>query len=147
MTNTRVPEVPRDTAGPKPPLTPGLERGAAVRAVPRFRTVTPTPLELWHVCHNNTYQDIGGHLATSTRLKNWDVRDMVAMFHVTGTLVYVDQGGVSIHGEDVFSKLDKVRRCYEAIRHVATFSTRFVPQLARSDMPNGLLYNLCMPNM
>ncbi|WQF81874.1 Putative rmlC-like jelly roll protein [Colletotrichum destructivum] len=47
--------------------------------------------------------------------KSEHVKDMVAMFHVTGILIYADSDGVSVYGEDVFSRLDEARRHYEAI--------------------------------
>jgi quercetin dioxygenase-like cupin family protein len=43
------------------------------------------------------------------------VAEMITMFHVTGSLVYVDPDGRATGYEDVFTKLDLARRHYAAV--------------------------------
>ncbi|KAF4442769.1 cupin 2 domain-containing [Fusarium acutatum] len=55
-----------------------------------------------------------------------DVKEMVTMFHVTGAYIYVDADGNPVGVEDVFSKLDKARKHYEAIGLGASFADQFM---------------------
>ncbi|KAG7410806.1 hypothetical protein LZL87_002696 [Fusarium oxysporum] len=55
-----------------------------------------------------------------------DVKEMVTMFHVTGAYIYVDPDGNPVGVEDVFSKLDKARKHYEAVGLGASFADQFV---------------------
>merc|ERR1711997_1436571 len=48
---------------------------------------------------------------THTLLVDEDCDEMIAMFHVTGSLLYVDQDGDDVIGfDDVFSKLEKAKK-------------------------------------
>ncbi|KAF7563219.1 hypothetical protein G7046_g910 [Stylonectria norvegica] len=51
-----------------------------------------------------------------------DVKEMVTLFHVTGAYIYVDPDGNTVGIEDVFSKLDKARKHYEAVGLGASFA-------------------------
>ncbi len=55
-----------------------------------------------------------------------DVEEMVTLFHVTGGYTYVDPYGKALGYEDVFTKLDNVRRHYERIGLGADYADRFV---------------------
>ncbi|RSL72933.1 hypothetical protein CEP53_000963 [Fusarium sp. AF-6] len=55
-----------------------------------------------------------------------DVKEMVTLFHVTGAYIYVDPDGNPVGVEDVFSKLDKARKHYEAVGLGASFADQFV---------------------
>ena len=51
---------------------------------------------------------------THTLLVDEDCDEMIAMFHVTGSLLYVDQDGDDVIGfDDVFSKLEKAKKWYK----------------------------------
>jgi 2,4'-dihydroxyacetophenone dioxygenase len=53
------------------------------------------------------------------------VDEMVTLFHVTGSLVYVDPDGRATGYEDVFTKLDLARRHYEEVGLGAAFADTF----------------------
>lgn len=55
-----------------------------------------------------------------------DVAEMATLFHVTGGYTYVDPYGRALGYEDVFTKLDNVRRHYERIGLGADYAARFV---------------------
>ncbi|RSM19514.1 hypothetical protein CDV31_001674 [Fusarium ambrosium] len=55
-----------------------------------------------------------------------DVKEMMTLFHVTGAYIYVDPDGNPVGVEDVFSKLDKARKHYEAVGLGASFADQFV---------------------
>lgn len=44
-----------------------------------------------------------------------DVEDMITLFHVTGGYVYVDPYGVAEGYEDVFTKIDAVKRHHQSV--------------------------------
>jgi hypothetical protein len=43
-----------------------------------------------------------------------DCTEMVTLFQVTGALIYVDQDGAAMGYEDVFTRLEKTRRHFDA---------------------------------
>ena len=55
-----------------------------------------------------------------------DVTEMATLFHVTGGYTYVDRYGKALGYEDVFTKLENVRKHYEAIGLGADYANRFV---------------------
>jgi 2,4'-dihydroxyacetophenone dioxygenase len=55
-----------------------------------------------------------------------DVNEMVTLFHVGGGYTYVDPYGKVLGYEDVFTKLENVRRHYEQIGLGAKYADRFV---------------------
>jgi 2,4'-dihydroxyacetophenone dioxygenase len=44
-----------------------------------------------------------------------DVSEMITLFHVTGTYVYVERDGAPVGIEDVFTKLAGARKHYDKI--------------------------------
>jgi 2,4'-dihydroxyacetophenone dioxygenase len=54
------------------------------------------------------------------------VEEMATLFHVTGGYTYVDPYGKALGYEDVFTKLENVRRHYERIGLGADYANRFV---------------------
>ena len=63
---------------------------------------------------------------THTLVVPEDVQEMATLFHVTGGYTYVDPYGKALGYEDVFTKLENVRRHYERIGLGADYSNRFV---------------------
>ena len=55
-----------------------------------------------------------------------DVDEMVALFHVTGSYLYVDPDGTPLGYEDVFTKLEMARRHYDQIGLGADYADRFI---------------------
>lgn len=55
-----------------------------------------------------------------------DVTEMATLFHVTGGYTYVDPYGAALGYEDVFTKLENVRRHYERIGLGADYANRLV---------------------
>lgn len=54
------------------------------------------------------------------------VEEMVTLFHVTGAYIYVDPEGSPVGIEDVFSKLESVRKHYEKVGLGADFADQFI---------------------
>ncbi|RKR07290.1 quercetin dioxygenase-like cupin family protein [Kushneria sinocarnis] len=54
------------------------------------------------------------------------VEEMITLFHVTGGYTYVDPYGKALDYEDVFTKLDNVRRHYEQIGLGASYAEKFI---------------------
>lgn len=50
---------------------------------------------------------------THTLVVDEDCEEMITMFHVTGTLLYVGEGDEIIGFDDVFSKLEKAKKWYK----------------------------------
>ena len=63
---------------------------------------------------------------THTLVVPEDVREMATLFHVTGGYTYVDPYGKALGYEDVFTKLENVRRHYEHIGLGADYANRLV---------------------
>ncbi|WP_141015586.1 2,4'-dihydroxyacetophenone dioxygenase family protein [Nocardioides sambongensis] len=55
-----------------------------------------------------------------------DVDEMITLFHVTGTYVYVDPDGNAVGYEDVFTKLEAARRHYQQVGLGADYVERYV---------------------
>ncbi len=55
-----------------------------------------------------------------------DVDEMATLFHVTGGYTYVDPYGAATGYEDVFTKLENVRRHYERLGLGADYANRLV---------------------
>jgi hypothetical protein len=56
-----------------------------------------------------------------------DCEEMVALFHVTGSLLYVDEETNELIGyDDVFTKLEKARRWYEECGLGAEYADQFI---------------------
>jgi 2,4'-dihydroxyacetophenone dioxygenase len=85
----------------------------------------------WHYLEHDWYAERGGYAfeppgETHTLEVPADVEEMITLFHVTGTYVYVDPDGNAEGIEDVFTKLDAARTHYEAIGLGAGYADQFV---------------------
>lgn len=85
----------------------------------------------WHYLEHDWWAEQGS-LAfeppgeTHTLVVPQDVEEMVTLFHVSGTYVYVDPDGQATGYEDVFTKLEAARRHYDAIGLGAGWADQFV---------------------
>lgn len=85
----------------------------------------------WHYLEHDWVAEAGAYAyepagETHTLVVPDDVAEMVTLFHVTGSLVYVDPQGQALGYEDVFTKLELARRHYESIGLGADYYKRFV---------------------
>ncbi len=85
----------------------------------------------WHYLEHDWIATEGSYAfeppgETHTLVIPEDVPEMVTLFHVTGGYVYVDPQGVALGYEDVFTKLEKARKHFEAIGKGADFLSRYV---------------------
>lgn len=55
-----------------------------------------------------------------------DCDEMITLFHVSGCLCYVDEHGNSAGFEDVFDKIDKCRRHFDAVGLGADYVEQFI---------------------
>ncbi|MEU6602826.1 2,4'-dihydroxyacetophenone dioxygenase family protein [Streptomyces flaveolus] len=55
-----------------------------------------------------------------------DVTEMAALFHATGSYLYVDENGNPTGVEDVFTKLEKAREHYERVGLGASYVEQFI---------------------
>ena len=56
-----------------------------------------------------------------------DCEEMVAMFHVTGALIYVDADSGNVTGyDDVFTKLEKAREWYRKCGLGEDYAEKFI---------------------
>jgi 2,4'-dihydroxyacetophenone dioxygenase len=55
-----------------------------------------------------------------------DVTEMVTLFHITGGYTYVDPDGLALGYEDVFTKLENVRRHHDTLGLAAEYTQRIV---------------------
>ncbi|CUU60032.1 ChrR Cupin-like domain-containing protein [Parafrankia irregularis] len=74
----------------------------------------------WHYLEHDWVATAGGYAfeppgETHTLVVPEDVDEMVTLFHVSGSYVYVDPDGSAVGYEDVFTKLETARRHYDAI--------------------------------
>lgn len=74
----------------------------------------------WHYLEHDWVAEAGGYAfepagETHTLVVPEDVAEMITWFHVTGGYTYVDPLGVAQGYEDVFTKIEAVRRHYAAI--------------------------------
>ena len=64
---------------------------------------------------------------THTLIVDEDCDEMVAMFHVTGALIYVDPDSGEVTGyDDVFTKLEKAREWYEQCGLGRDYADQFI---------------------
>ena len=64
---------------------------------------------------------------THTLQVDADCEEMIALFHVTGALLYVDPAtGNTIGYDDVFTKLEKARAWYEKCGLGASYAEQFI---------------------
>jgi quercetin dioxygenase-like cupin family protein len=79
----------------------------------------------WHA-HPGTYVfEPPGE--THTLIVDSDCTEMVALFHVTGSLLYVDERTDELIGyDDVFTKLEKARSWYEECGLGAEYADQFI---------------------
>ena len=80
----------------------------------------------WHA-HPGTYVfEPPGE--THTLIVDSDCTEMVALFHVTGSLLYVDETNNDklIGYDDVFTKLEKARNWYEQCGLGAEYADQFI---------------------
>ncbi len=74
----------------------------------------------WHYLEHEWWAVEGGYAfeppgEVHTLVVPEDVEEMITLFVVTGSLVYVDPRGNATGYEDVFTKLDAARRHYESV--------------------------------
>lgn len=55
-----------------------------------------------------------------------DVKEMITLFHVTGSLIYVNEQGEQTGYEDVFTKIEACRRHFDKVGLGADFVRRFI---------------------
>src|SRR3954463_10114174 len=93
---------------------------------------TPSPCVASGTIWNNDWVATAGDYAfeppgeTHTLVVPEEVQEMATLFHVTGGYTYVDPYGKALGYEDVFTKLENVRRHYERIGLGADYANRFV---------------------
>ena len=63
---------------------------------------------------------------THTLVVDLDCKEMVALFHVTGSLLYVSEKDELIGYDDVFTKLEKARKWYEECGLGAEYADQFI---------------------
>lgn len=85
----------------------------------------------WHYLEHDWYAECGGYAfeppgETHTLEVPADVAEMITLFHVTGTYVYVDPDGNATGIEDVFTKLEAARRHYQEVGLGADYADQFV---------------------
>ncbi|MDT5064432.1 MAG: 2,4-dihydroxyacetophenone dioxygenase [Mycobacterium sp.] len=85
----------------------------------------------WHYLEHDWWAEQGSMAfeppgETHTLVVPEDVPEMVTLFHVTGTYVYVDPDGGAVGYEDVFTKVEAARRHYEAVGLGGAFVDQFV---------------------
>jgi len=85
----------------------------------------------WHYLEHDWVASTGDYAfeppgETHTLVVPEGVDEMITLFHVTGGYTYVDPYGKALGYEDVFTKLENVRRHYERIGLGADYANRFV---------------------
>src|SRR5215212_4158435 len=85
----------------------------------------------WHYLEHDWVATAGDYAfeppgETHTLVVPEDVQEMATLFHVTGGYTYVDPYGKALGYEDVFTKLENVRRHYENIGLGAEYANRIV---------------------
>lgn len=65
----------------------------------------------WHASDGTYVFEPPGE--THTLIVDEDCEEMVTLFHVTGSLLYVDEDGKTIGFDDVFTKLEKAKAWYK----------------------------------
>jgi quercetin dioxygenase-like cupin family protein len=85
----------------------------------------------WHYLEHDWWAEEGGYAFEPPgdihTLEVPDgVNEMVTLFHVTGSYIYVDPDGKPLGVEDVFSKIDAARKHFEAVGLGADFVNQFI---------------------
>lgn len=85
----------------------------------------------WHYLEHDWVAEEGGYVyeppgETHTLVVPEDVEEMITLFQVNGTMVYVDPWGKVTGYEDVFTKIDMCRAHYEAAGLGADYVDRFI---------------------
>jgi hypothetical protein len=85
----------------------------------------------WHYLEHDWVATAGDYAfeppgETHTLVVPEGVTEMATLFHVTGGYTYVDPQGVALGYEDVFTKLENVRRHYAGIGLGADYADKFV---------------------
>lgn len=85
----------------------------------------------WHYLEHDWIAESGSYAfeppgETHTLVVPQDVDEMITLFHVTGTYVYVDPDGNAVGYEDVFTKLEAARQHYEDIGLSGDYVNQFV---------------------
>lgn len=85
----------------------------------------------WHYLEHDWHAEQGSYAfeppgETHTLVVPEGVQEMITLFHVTGTYVYVDPDGAAAGYEDVFTKLAAARRHYAAIGLGADYAQQFL---------------------
>jgi 2,4'-dihydroxyacetophenone dioxygenase len=85
----------------------------------------------WHYLEHAWYAEQGSYAfeppgETHTLVVPEGVQEMVTLFHVTGSYVYVDPDGAAAGYEDVFTKLEAARRHYAAIGLGVDYAQQFL---------------------
>lgn len=85
----------------------------------------------WHYLEHDWWAEEGAYVyeppgGTHTLEVPDDVEEMVTLFHVTGSYVYVDLHGAPLAVEDCYTKLDRARAHYEHVGLGASYADRFV---------------------
>ena len=81
---------------------------------------------------NRRQELLGPHCAfeppgeTHTLVVPEDVEEMITLFHVTGSMIYMDPHGNVTGYEDVFTKIEACRRHYEAIGLGGDYVRQFI---------------------
>ena len=85
----------------------------------------------WHYLEHDWVAEEGSYIweppgETHTLVVPEGCTEMVTLFQVTGSLMYVDPQGVSTGYDDVFTRLDKARAHYAAVGLGETFVEQFI---------------------
>jgi quercetin dioxygenase-like cupin family protein len=85
----------------------------------------------WHYLEHDWVAKAGDYAfeppgETHTLIVPDDCQEMATLFHVTGGYTYVDPYGKALGYEDVFTKLENVRRHYQSIGRGAAYADRFL---------------------
>lgn len=85
----------------------------------------------WHYLEHDWIAEEGSYIweppgETHTLVVPDGCTEMITLFQVTGSLMYVDPQGVSTGYDDVFTRLDKARAHYAAVGLGAGFVEQFI---------------------
>ncbi len=85
----------------------------------------------WHYLEHDWVATAGSYVfeppgETHTLVVPADCPEMITLFHITGTMIYVDPWGKVTGYEDVFSKIEMCRKHYEACGLGAAYLDQFI---------------------
>lgn len=85
----------------------------------------------WHYLEHDWVAEEGGYVyeppgETHTLVVPEDVDEMITLFQVNGTMIYVDPWGKVEAYEDVFTKIDMCRKHYASVGLGADYVDRFL---------------------